>query len=274
MLTINHIPSVQQGLIAMDRAQRDASVSMERLTTGVRINHASDDPSGLMATEDLTRRQQEIESQITSLGREQVRLSAEDGAHSVLHDLLVDLNGIVVTAANKGGLSEADLDGLQAEADSIVQTINHLAGTTRFNGDLILQGYVGANLGRTGRVVEGSDGSLQQRTYSIQSLVTGGELNLATGDLEAAQQVVESAVEGSASRGAALGARLKGIDGQVSVLQTEFENLASARSLILDTDYAAETSKLVRAQVLQEAAQFSVQMAQKQNSDLILKLLK
>jgi len=265
---------VASGLRAMQHAGKLLSGSLERLSTGKRINRASDDPSGIVVVDDFKVEQRQIEKKIDSLSREQYRLSAFDGAHSVVNDLLIDLNATVVSAANRDALSKEEIEGLQLEADSIIQTINYLSGSTRFNGELVLRGSGAGDAGRQTTNVEREGGKIESVTYSLQSLASGGTLNLIDGDLEKAQEIAKSALAGSSGLRAAYGARSKSIDNEIDELQIRFENISAARSKIEDTDYASETANLVRAQVLQSAAQYTVQIAQQQNSDLIMKLLK
>jgi flagellin len=92
----------------------------------------------MIAGQSLAAEQRAIEKQVESLERELARLGAVDGAYSVVADLLIELNGLVVQAANRAGMTEGELEALQTEADSILQTLDHLAATSVHAGERIL----------------------------------------------------------------------------------------------------------------------------------------
>lgn len=234
---------------ALRVAQRQAGVSLERLSTGKRINRGADDPSGLVAAEHLKADRAGLESKLKGLERTSVFLGAKDGSLSVLGDLLLDLKGVVVSAANTGGLSEAERDALQAEADGIRTAIDHVSTTSIFNDQALLRGYHASGLG------------------------LGAEtLNLLGGDLEAAQEAVDAALGRVNGERGRIGRRLKGLDAERNALMVEFENVSGAISLIEDTDVAAEVSNLVRNQILEEAAIYAIEIG-RQNAESALKLL-
>ena len=86
--------------LALERAQAGVGDSLEKLATGKRINRASDDPSGLVAAETLKVDRTKLDRTIRGFERESSFLGAKDGALSALGDLVLELEGIVVSAAN------------------------------------------------------------------------------------------------------------------------------------------------------------------------------
>jgi flagellin len=272
MLSARTNISESVALAAMARNQRQMNRSMERLATGLRINRASDDPSGLQVSERLKSDEIEIRSKIDGLDRESAMLGAREGAHSVIRDLVIDLKGLVVQGANRGGLGQGEADALQGEVSSILLTIDHLANTTRFGGEQIMSGVRASSMGRITRTVTLPDGTTEQRSYSLADLA--GSLNLRDGDAEIASDVVDAAVSQMATEAGAMGAREQSLESEKRTLLTRLENTAAARSAITDTDFAQETSNLVRAQVLQQASQFMALFARQQNADMVLNLIK
>src|SRR5262249_53083265 len=130
---------VMIGLSAINRANREWNTSLERLARGKRINRASDDPAGLVVSEKMATELRAIEKEMDRSEFEEKRLGAIDGAQSALSDLLVDLNGLVVESANRGGMSESERGANQMEADSILRAIDHVAATTTFGGQKIIE---------------------------------------------------------------------------------------------------------------------------------------
>lgn len=234
--------------------------TMERLATGKRINRASDDPSGAIAVAAFKQDQSKLTADIAGKEREMKRLGAYEGAGSVVSELLTDLQGLVTAAANTGGLSKEEREAMAMEAGSIIETIDYLAMSTRFEDQDILQGMASVKLGGSGE-------------FTLSDLRDGGRLNLAEGDMAEAQKVIDRAAGQVSDTLAATGNRVKSLEHEVQADLKRFEAQESARSLIEDADIARETSELVRKQVLQQAAAFAMSMFNKTESDTILHLL-
>lgn len=245
--------------------------SLHRLATGKRINRAADDPSGLIAAENLAARSGAIRTQIRSLERSQLHAAAKEGALSVISDMLVELEALTVTAANTGATSTEERDALQLEADGIIEGIDHILSTSRFNGELLFEGQNATSLGGvTGSLVSG--GPTEQ--FDLSDLKTGESLNLVDGNHSLAQSLAEAVAGATAESRSALGALQKNYyDREISVLNRELESLADAESIIRDTDFAREVTELVRSQILQEAALRTILIAGNQHRTATLSLL-
>lgn len=205
--------SAMIGLSAMAKHSRELNTAMERLATGKKINRASDDPAGMAVGDSMAARLKTISKKIDGLVFEDKRLGAIEGAQSVLSDLLQELNGLVVQSAGHGGLSPKEREANQVEADSILQAIDHIAVTTTFNGEKIIE-------------------YLSSKGLGVRALGEGGEFNLVDGDAEKAQHAVQSAIDSLATQQAGVGIRAKDIGSQINALRTEFENTSAARSQI------------------------------------------
>lgn len=237
------------------------SKSLERLATGRRINRSADDPSGMQTAERLSADQIKLQKKIEAGAFEHAFLGAREGAMSVVSDLLIDLQGVVERAANVGGLSAEERSALQTEADGILAAIDQVAVGSTFNGQRLLAGYTAADLSKTQRSVDDGQGGTTIVEYSLADLRTGGAFDLMDGDLTTAFEMVKSAVGSVATTRGAIGNRMKAIDANVRAWTQEWEGTTAAKSLIVDADYAAEVSSLVRSQILQQAAVFSARLA-------------
>jgi len=120
-----------RALSQLGQSQRQLGQIIERLASGKRINRGADDPAGLIASEGLINKEVELSKQIEGITRRQYQYGATEGGLSVISDLLISLNAVVVRAADRSTLSSAELEGLQIEANSLIQTIDYLAGTGR-----------------------------------------------------------------------------------------------------------------------------------------------
>jgi flagellin len=138
--------------------------------------------------------------------------------------------------------------------------INFVTLTSTFKAQQLLAGYSTSNIGGAGE-------------ESLAALRSGGKLNLLHGDLEKAQDVVKAANQWASSSRASLGAFVGGLESERRALQVELENILGAKSQIEDTDYAAETSNLVRNQILQQTAIRTREIATNLQKETVLTLL-
>ncbi len=253
----------------LQNAQSIIQRAAERLATGKRINRAADDPAGLVAADALTEQIRKIEKKLGALDQEEARLGATEGSLSVVADLLVELNGLVVSAASKGGTSPDELESLQTQADEILKAMDLVANTALFKGEKLFDSLFTTSLGRTDVPGDGD------QTFSavLASLRSGGVLNLIDGDLEGAQASVEAAIDSVSTWRGAIGARISnGIQPLRNEMLAELENAAAARSDIVDADIAVEMSNLIRGRILEQAS-ISALLIGRQAPQQALKLL-
>ncbi len=251
----------------------DLNKTMERLATGRRINRARDDPAGSITADrlssDITAAQKRIEGFTRQLGS----LAAKDGAHAAVGDLLLDLQGLVVSAANRGAMGDQEKEALQQQANSIVATINHLADTQTFDQAKLLDEAHAHQLGKTSVTTTNADGSTTTTVKTLADLANAGGLNLLSGDLEAAQDSIKTAINDIATTRGAIGSRSKDLESQIRTSQAELENLSAAKSQIVDADYAQEVSNLIRQQTLQQASVYMLQVLMQSGQQQVLGLL-
>jgi flagellin len=247
------------GLFALKLATRAVNVSLERLATGRRINGASDDPAGAVAVDQFRAREAMVRKKIDLTGRESERLGATEGTLSVVQDLAIELCGHVIASANRGALIKDELAAHQQSVDSMLQTIDHLTQTTTHEGSQITAGYASAKLGQP------------WNSAVLSMLGSGGDLNLVDGDLEMAGRVAEAAVGLLSDGRGAIGTRMKELDHQHRLLETELGELAGARSQIEDTDVASEAAALARA--FQEVAAYTASLTSRLQEGPVLTLL-
>ena len=119
---------------------RDLNVSLQRLATGMKINRAADDPAGLIASENLRAEKNAIKQAITNSTRAVNILGTAEGALNEVNSLLLDIQAKVTGAANKGGMSDAEIKANQLAVDSAINSINRVARNTQFQGIQLLNG--------------------------------------------------------------------------------------------------------------------------------------
>lgn len=140
MTRINtNVPS----LVAQNRLQRsnaDLQTRLTRLSTGLRINRGADDPAGLIASEALRSEITSLNKALSNTRRADQIIATADSALSQVSNLLNDVRGLVVEAANTGALSEDEIAANQLQIDSSLEAINRIAQTTTFQGRKLLDG--------------------------------------------------------------------------------------------------------------------------------------
>lgn len=135
----------------LTRVNQQLGVSLTRLSTGVKVNSGKDDPAGLISGEFLRSEISAIRSAIGNNNRANSVLSTADSALGEIGSLLDEVRGILTTSANKGVLSQEELDANQAAIDSAITSITRIAGATQFGGKKLLDGSLGFQLSGVGR---------------------------------------------------------------------------------------------------------------------------
>ena len=116
------------------------NTSLERLSTGLKINRGADNPAGLIASENLRAEKAGISQAIDNAERASNIIGTAEGGLSEVSSLLTELQGLVSESANEGGLSAEETEANQLQVDSILSTINRIAQSTAFQGTKLLNG--------------------------------------------------------------------------------------------------------------------------------------
>jgi len=234
-------------------SQSSLATSMQRLSSGLRVNSAKDDAAGLAIANRMNSQVMGMHVAIRN-ANDAISLSqTAEGALGKVGDMLQRMRELAVQSANATN-SAADRTSLDAEFQQLGQEIGRTLTSTKFNGIAIVAGgagaqifQVGANNGDTVTVT-----TTNMSTNANVVAVTGGNVttvalaNTALTNIDLALGTVDS-------ERALYGAAQNRFDNIVSTLQVAAENQAAARSRIMDADFAAETANLSRAQILQQA---------------------
>src|SRR5881394_1509343 len=129
--------TAQRGLA---KSQRTLSDTLQRLSTGLRINRGADDPAGLIASEGLRSEISGITQAIDNSQRASNVIATAEGALSEVASLLLNVKSLVVQAANSGALSPDEIAANQLQLDSAIQSITRISNTTTFAGLHLLNG--------------------------------------------------------------------------------------------------------------------------------------
>jgi len=231
---------------------RDLATSMQRLSTGLRINSAKDDAAGLAIAERMTGQIRGMNQAVRNANDGISLVQTAEGALQEVTNNMQRIRELAVQSAN-GSNSTTDRAALQTEVTELLAEIERVATDTEFNGTALLDGtfaavnfQVGANSGQTITVATLSNATTGDLGIDVVDISTAAGANTALGLMDTALQTINT-------NRASMGAIQSRFESVVASLQTSSENLSAARSRIQDADFAAETANLTRAQILQQA---------------------
>lgn len=253
---------------ANNRAQTDLSTSIERLSTGKRINSAKDDAAGLAISSNFTA-QIRGQTQAIRNANDGIALSqTADGALSEVSNILQRIRELAVQSAS-GTYSNADRTNLQAEVTQLTQQITDIQTKTSFNGVPLLSAAAAAidiqTSSAAGDIVTLNFGGLNLTAAIASDLSTQAGANTALG-------VLDTAIGAVNTTRATLGAGQSRLQSVVNNLTSSVANLTDARSRIEDVDFSTETTALARAQILSQASNALLAQAN-QSQQGVLRLL-
>ena len=274
---------------AMATNSRSMSQAMERLSTGQRINSASDDAAGLAISSKMTSQIRGLDQAVRNGNDAIAMIQTADGAAVEISNMLQRMRELSVQAAS-GTNTTADVTSLNTEFTALRDQIDIVAENTEWNGTAILDGSVGSTVSAT-NVVSFQIGANNAQTIAIDF----GDFNLAAGATAASAGVskgalgadlsalavntaavittLDAAIAGVNSQRASYGSMVNRLEYAVDNLANVSQNAAASRSQILDADYATESTELARTQIIQQAGTAMLAQANQQ-SQSVLALLK
>lgn len=252
----------------MVSSQASLAQSMQRLSSGLRINSAKDDAAGLAIAERMNAQVRGMNVAVRN-SNDGISLSqTAEGALSKVGDSLQRMRELAVQARNSTN-SDDDKDSLNKEFEQLQSEITRVLGGTAFNGKKILGAdatdltfQVGANT-TTDDVITVSTTDMTADA-TITAVTAGTAVIDNTADATAIATVIDSiddAIDTVNNKRAEFGATQSRFDAVISNLQQSVENQSAARSRIMDADFASETANLSRSQILQQAGNAMVAQA-------------
>jgi len=259
--------------------QSQLATSMQRLSSGLRVNSAKDDAAGLAISERMSAQVRGMNVAIRNANDGISLAQTAEGALGKVGDSLQRMRELAVQARN-GTNSGSDKDSLDKEYQQLASEITRVLGGTTFNGAAILGASAGAKDFQIGANTTTNDVITVTTTdmtadASITAVTTGAVIDSSTSTATLATVIdnIDDAIDKVNSERALYGATQNRFDSVISNLQTSVENQSAAKSRITDADFASETSNLSRAQILQQAGTAMVAQAN-QLPQQVLSLLK
>ena len=272
-----NIPSISASRI-LSNNRDDLEKAMERLSSGKRINSASDDAAGMAVAAKLRADVRSLNQAVRNANDAVSLVNTYDGASAEIESILVRMRELAVQTAN-GTYEDADRELAQEEIDALALEIDRIATNTTFNRQYIASGSGGSSGTFTFRVgpQSGSADDVDVNLASLKAADLGsgvGSLSVssATGASDAVADI-DAALTALASARAVAGAFINRLGHTVSNLQNVSQRTSEALSGVEDADYAAESAALARGMVLAQAGTAMLAQAN-QSPQYILTLLR
>jgi flagellin len=252
----------------LTNSQSALATSMQRLSSGLRINSAKDDAAGLAIAERMNAQVRGMNVAIRNANDGISMAQTAEGALSKVGDALQRMRELAVQARNATN-SSSDKDSLNKEFAELQSEITRVTGGTAFNGKKILGADATAMTFQIGANTTTDD----EVTITTENMTTNTDITTVTastavidssatsGDIATIIDNIDTAIDTINDQRATFGASQSRFDAIIGNLQQSVEAQSAARSRIMDTDFAAETANLSRAQILQQAGTAMVAQA-------------
>ena len=266
----------------LQSAQSNMANSVERLSSGLRINRARDDAAGLGLSNALSQQINSSEQGIRNLNDGISMVQTAEGAISQASEMAQRILSLAVQATN-GSLSTTQKTSINSEMAQLITGINNIQTRTKFSGNALLGAaatisiYNGKESTDKVDITTAALAGISSGTGGSALTLSGWITTAATSSTAEFYQSVSSFastyITALDTQRGILGALQNQMEYSVSNITELSANLTSARSRVIDTDYASETSNLTKGQILQQAATAMLAQAN-QMPNVILSLLK
>ncbi len=239
---------------ALSRSQSSMQTSLERLSSGLRINRAKDDAAGLAISERFTAQIRGLEQANRNANDGISLLQTAEGALSEVTNSLQRMRELAVQAMN-ATVNDKDKASLDAEYQALAQEITRNTQSTKFNGTNV----IGAAATLTFQIGYEANANNQVKVSTFNVAAASGVASALGGNIASAGAAstaitaIDAALDKVSSIRAKYGAAQNRLESTVRNNANIIENQSAARSRILDADFARETANLTRTQILQQA---------------------
>ena len=275
MIINNNIPALnthrQLGI-----NQNAMQKSMEKLSSGMRINRAGDDAAGLSISEKMRAQIRGLDQASRNAQDGISMIQTAEGALDESHNILQRMRELAVQASNDTN-NDDDRAAIQAEANQLAKELNRIAANTEFNTQNLLDGsatgitfQVGANNGQTISIDFGAMDSLTLLVGDGND-ESGDAIDISSDNATAtaAIETINAAIETVSQERSKLGATQNRLEHTISNLDNASENLSAAESRIRDVDMAREMMEMTKSNILSQASQSMLAQANQQPQSVL-----
>ena len=280
-MRINHNISAMITTGALDTVGRSLNKSLERLSTGLRINRASDDAAGLAVSEQLRTQINGMDAAKRNASDGISLLQIAEGAANEVSSMLQRMRELAVQSTNDT-LTSTERTYTNQEYQALMSEIDRITNVTQYNGMTLLDGG-SSSFGATGSSscilhIGPNSGSINEMTVSITSTSTGA-LGLTSSSISSQTRAasaltsIDTAIQSVNSMRSQIGAYVNRLEHAINNLDNQSHNTQAAESVIRDVDFAAETTTFTRNQIMTQSATAMLAQAN-QTPQNVLSLLK
>lgn len=275
---INHNIAALNTLNRLNIASNAQSKSMEKLSSGLRINRAGDDAAGLAISEKMRAQIRGLDQASRNAQDGISLIQTAEGALNETHSILQRMRELAVQSANDTN-TDTDRGELQKEVNQLAQEITRIAKNTEFNTQKLLDGslsgtgltfQIGANSGQT---INLKIGAMDAATLMVSGASGGIDISKDAATATAAITKIDEAIKMVSAERSKLGAYQNRLEHTINNLSTSSENLTAAESRIRDVDMAKEMMEQTKSSILAQAAQAMLAQANQQPQG-VLQLLR
>lgn len=260
-MRINNNISAMNTYSKLTSAQGAQAKSLEKLSSGLRINKAGDDAAGLAISEKMRGQVGGLNQAVRNAQDGISLIQTAEGGLNETHSILQRMRELTVQSANDTNTTE-DRGEIQKEFNQLAKEITRIADTTEFNTKNLLGGgasfnlQIGANEGQSITLSIGAMDatSLGVATGTDESDTAGLDISTASADFDDVLDKIDTAIETVSGERAKLGATQNRLDHTINNLTATSENLSAAESRIRDVDMAKEMMNFTKNNILSQAS--------------------
>jgi flagellin len=285
-MIINNNAMANNAYRNLNAMQDSLSKSMEKLSSGLRINRAADDAAGLAISEGL---KSQVSGSAVAARNAQDGISViqtTEGSLTEVHSILQRMRDLAVQGSNDTNNANSRL-AIKGEGDSLAQELDRITKSTNFNGIDLLKGSGGTGVSATGTlniqvgtggtandVISVKVGDVATAVGTLSSATTAAGFDVSTSsNAQTTIAAIDTAITAISTQRADLGATQNRLEHATKSLNVSGENLSAAASRITDTDMAQEMVKYTKASVMSQAGTAMLAQAN-QSGQGVLSLLR
>ncbi len=234
------------------------SKSLEKLSSGFKINRAGDNPAGLIISEQLRAQLGGLEQAQANTEQAVAMVQTAEGALDEMSSLLTKAKKLALSSLSTATTDQSQASANNVELQNIISSINRISSQTQYAGSKLLDGSFSAKIVQLGAFT-GQDTSITISSMAASAFV--GTTSLAAAQISdsasvtAALSAIEVAITAVSTARGNLGAiQSNSLETTLNSLRTSYENLSAAESIVRNVDFAAESANFTRNQILVQSA--------------------
>ncbi|MES9792250.1 flagellin Hag [Priestia megaterium] len=274
-MRINHNITALNTYRQYNTANNAQAKSMEKLSSGMRINNAADDAAGLAISEKMRGQIRGLDQASRNAQDGVSMIQTGEGALNETHSILQRVRELAVQSSSDTNTAD-DRAEIQKEVDDLVSEVDRISGDTEFNTQKLLNGEGGTSGTFTFQIGANKDQTIDVTLASMKASdlgIDGLDLGTDASTSSTAIETIDGAIKKVSDERAQLGAKQNRLEHTINNLNASSENLTASESRIRDVDMAKEMMEQTKNSILSQASQAMLSQANQQPQN-VLQLLR